>query len=84
MDSSSAQDHVDPGVDESAAEILRLWKNKQPADPVVAPERGPLTLLKLPVDILRLILNEVCCISYPRSGPSKTKFTRIPYLLTQL
>ena len=67
MDTSSIQDHVDPTLDEDAtspaAEILRLWKHKQPAEPPLAPERGPLTLLKLPVDILRLILNEVRLMS---------------------
>ncbi|CAM1506737.1 Fc.00g063780.m01.CDS01 [Cosmosporella sp. VM-42] len=64
MESPLSQACVDPELREEgdgatpAAEVLSRWKGKEPATSTSG-ERGPLTLMKLPVDILRLIFNEV-------------------------
>lgn len=55
----SRRDKPSQDATSPVAEIIRLWKGEHSGLQNPPEERGPLTLLNLPVDILRLILFEV-------------------------
>lgn len=56
--------------DQNRTTVSKYLKGKEREWNKVSDRKGPLTLLELPVDILRLIVKEVSSLLYPEPGPS--------------